>query len=319
MSHDRTGQLLSPDLLKELAQRLQVGLKKLRGWGLAIPAFGRLDAAIRVLERIAAAGAMPTDMSELRKMAYAIRDAEEFALIADALLEPPKGDLRRDLERAAGGELAGTTISTRKAVQYQTQLWVAAAYAHAGVRVRPLATGTVPTPDYELDDATMEYGIEVKRPIKGLRPDKLISDSARKLQNPKYHGGCVVIDVSDAMPDEGLVVRSGILEEENLGYDDFMARAELLEREVFDISARQIRPGRTKVFTLVTTARVFALDPDHPKYARAVRRVRPTFFWRGDAGTLRYHRARMLFETFGKGLENMGHVEVSWRIVRRGP
>src|SRR5690606_1882273 len=90
---------------------------------------------------------MPTDMSELRKMAYAIRDAEELAVRADALLEPPKGDLRRDLERAAGGELAGTTISTRKAVQYQTQLWVAAAYAHAGVRVRPLATGTVPTPD----------------------------------------------------------------------------------------------------------------------------------------------------------------------------
>lgn len=311
------GSELTPDIVGRLAELLRDALGRFAQWGIHV-AGTRLWSAANVLDEIGAAGVFPSDPGLLRRVAYAVRDAEEITRISDALRQEPRGELRRDLERALQGELGGLSRATRTAIQHQTQLYVGSLYAHGRWSLRAPRKLEGPTPDYEGHIGTLLYAVEVKRPQTGLRPDRIISDAARQVRSDRFHGAVVVVDITDCLPNEGVLIVAGEEISPDVGLAEFMAISASIENEIFDEDRRKLEPRREKIFTTITLARLFAWDASDPKRLISTRRARPAFYWQRRRYTLRYHRAHELFALMERGMLEAGHFPIRRHELRTG-
>ena len=131
-----------------LAERLSQAIGVIRSAGIRVSDLSRLSVA--VLKAVASADSLPSRELERRRLANALRDANDFEQIT-TLLPPSKYvDLVDDFANA----LKGTTDqieSQRRPYQFQTQLWLQAVFQEIDL----LATPTITTPTVPLADDTL--------------------------------------------------------------------------------------------------------------------------------------------------------------------
>lgn len=300
---------MAPRQMGILAERIEEVVKTLSGWGIRVSSAGRLHEAMRLLRRMSKAGRFPDDRTELKSLAHAMRDAQEFTEIADVLPENRLHPVATDLQRAMGGVLGG---AGHEAVQYQTQLWFGACLVHAGASVAVPLDSSRPNADFVIQEGNTRYPAEVKRP-KTLGAQRLVSDAVGQIRTTGGHGGVIMVDVTDCL-DPALAIRFGSgpldLAEPKAVIEEC---ATALDRQIFDGAKRRLRPNREKVFVLYVFGRHVYWDLDDLSTVHLMRSVISTSYWRGSPKTLRGHRAAWLAQLVDRGIKAVGHQEFTPR------
>jgi hypothetical protein len=298
---------LSAANMERLAQRLDVAVSIFDAWGIRVVDSSRLRESSRLLRRVYAAGAFPTNRDELLRVSHAVRDATEFVEIGDALPQERLHPLASDLERAVGGALGrGAT----QAVQYQTQLWVGAMLTYSGANVGVLLNADRKRPDFVIANGTLNYATEVKRPNE-FRADRIISRANKQISNSRYHGGVIVVDLTDCI-DQKLAITVG----PDPHQDDTEAKREAtrltaeLSDEIYDNRSRRLYPNRTQIFGLVTTGRTIHWDENDTSRIYLMRFLISVTYWRGYRNTLRGSRAQWLTKLVQHGVSSAGSIEI---------
>jgi hypothetical protein len=289
----------------QLADQLEDAVTSLRQWDIRVVDAGRLRHAVRVLRGVPAVEAFPPDRTRLREIAFAARDAQEFAEIADVL---PTEERLRPLAESLQRSVSGVLGSARdRAAQYQSELWVGAMLAHSGARTAVITSGTGKRPDFVILDGTMLYPVEVKRPAGKLDAAELVSEAARQLLGPRYHGGAIVVDFTDCI-DEALSCRFGDGPPDRRPvHAEVIRLSQAVHAEIFDGDSERIRRGREHVFALVSFARSIYWDERDLSQMYLLRMVASVSFYRGHANNLRGHRAWALANAIHAGIRAVGH------------
>jgi hypothetical protein len=294
--------------MRDLADHLDDAVRLFRSWNIRVIDVSRLVESARLLRQVSTCGHFPNSGPDLMRVAHAARDAQEFAEISWVLPPQQLKPLADDLQRAVQGQLG---VGATQPVQFQTQLWVGAMLAQSGARTGVITGGAGKRPDYIITEGTLRYPIEVKRPTHQLRADSIISDAARQLCGPRYHGSMIVVDLTDCLnPATAARVGNGPPEHEQLQNETIRLSGEL-HREIFDNKASRLRSGRQHIFALVTFGRAIYWDEDDLSQAHLSRYVASVVYWRRNPSTLRAHRARYLAELIHQGVTAVGHHQLS--------
>lgn len=241
-------------------------------------------------------------------LSEAIRDAQEFVEIASTLPHEPIPSVVRDLRAAVRGQLRPVDGSTGQHLQHQTQLWVGAMLAQAEAHVKVFATlGNEINPDFVLENGTLRYAVEVKRPNGELDAHNIIRKAAGQIRSEAFHGGMIVVDLTDCV-DPTIRHRCGRGEPDFGPLRDavsFLLKA--LHDRVFDDEFESLRTRRDHVFGLIAFARAAYWDLDHLEHPYLIRHVATVRYWRRDHRTLRAIRAEWLSALIHNGIVAVGH------------
>ena len=308
---DLHNRILTPPRMGDLADQLEDAIKTMEGWRIRIPPDSRLPEIVRLLRGLASEASYPSSRSRRAQVAQAARDAQEFVEIGWALPSKELKPLRESLRKAVFGTLGQTDGS---AYRYQSELWTGSMLARSGALTGVRVVSEGKSPDFILRNATMEYAVEVKRPSNLSRALDRVSGAARQLRDDRYHGGTIVLDLTDCLGPEHRDL-SGRGQPQ---MDDVEAKVveltDRLRKTVFDVSIRRIRPRRSHVFALVTFIRTIWWNLDDLSQMHPLRYVLPISFL-GEGKTLRYWRARWLAELIRRGIGETGHQEVDGRKI----
>lgn len=313
MEHDADfrNRILTTQRMGLLADQLEEAIGAFREWGIRIPPGSRLPRIVRLLRELVAEKSFPESPGQLAQIAQAARDAQEFAEISWVLPSENLRPLRESLRKAVFGTLGQTRDA---AYRYQSELWTGAVLARSGAftGVREVSKGK--SPDFILKNGTLEYAVEVKRPSNMRRALERVSEAADQLRQDRYHGGAIVVDLTDCLGSE-LTHRSGA---SGPTRDPVEAKAEeltnVLRQEVYDDSSQRIRARWRHIFALITFIRTSwwdLKDLSHMNPLRYVLQIR--FLGRGK--TLRYWRACWLAELLDQGIRETGHQELGEREI----
>ena len=303
--------VLTPQKMGFLADQLEEAIRTMLEWGIRIPPDSRLPGIIRLLRDVASLESFPESSNQRAKIAQAARDAQEFTEIGWVLPSEKLRPLRERLQQAVFGSLEGARDHARQA---QSELWTGAMLARSGTftGVRVAAQGK--NPDFVLNNGNVEYAVEVKRPTNPERARDRVSDAAGQLRQHKYHGGAIVVDLTDCLSPD-LASRSG---RGPPCMDPVEARVKELTNSlrevVFDDSSQRIRPRMRHVFALVTFVRTIWWNLDDLSRMHPLRYVL-TIPFHGRGKTLRYWRARWLAELIAKGIWETGHQDLGCEDV----
>lgn len=257
--------------LPKIADRLAGAIESIERWDLRVAESGRLRAAEKVLRRTAEAGAYPADPKELHRIASAIRVAQDFGQIMEALGPERSERLAAELERALKGTLEGVE-KEREPYRFGTQFLFGAALVRAGLEPE-VPTAETRNPDFVVCSGTLRYGVEVKRPSSQRGAVDVLS-SARDQFEAAGLRGIVVVDVSDCLEEVGLqdCVPSFTVPPHEELKPAFRAMRTRLGDVVWDAARRRHRPGFSSVVGLWVLARGWrwALDDlSRPEYFEA--------------------------------------------------
>ncbi len=298
---------LSAANMERVAQRLDDVVSIFDGWGIRVVDSNRLRESSRLLRRVYAAGAFPTTRDELLRISHAVRDATEFIEIGDALPQERLRPLAVDLQQAVGGALGrGST----KASQYQTQLWIGAMLAYSGANVGIILNAVGQSPDFVISNGTLSYAVEVKRPNE-FRADQIVSKANKQISASRYHGGVIVVDLTDCIDQELVITIGADPHQENTAAKRAATEltAELI-KEVHDGGSNSFLPNRTQIFGLVTTGRTVHWDENDNSRIYLQRFLINRIFAGGYRNTLRGKRARWLTELIDRGVTTAGSIEI---------
>lgn len=299
---------LTAERMEDLADHLDDAVNVFRAWGIRVKETSRLPTASRLLRRVSASGGFPTQETELLRVAAAVRDAQEFTEVARALPGKQLQPLEVDLQQAVRGEL-GT--SGTQAAQHQSQLWVGAMLTSAAARTAVILDKSGIQPDFVVEDGTYRYGVEVKRPAGRLRSQAIVSEAAGQVGGHRYHGGMIVVDLSDCL-DRSTAVRVGKgPPDQQQVRDSLIKLSGTIHEEIFDTRSGYLRPRREHVFALVTFGRTVYWDEHDLSRPYLFRFVSSVAYWRRNSGTLRAHRARSLAHLIHVGITAVGHKEIA--------
>lgn len=308
---DLRDRIFTPPRMGDLADQLEDAIKTMEGWKIRIPPGSRLPEIVRLLRGLVSEASYPSSRSQRALIAQAARDAQEFAEISWVLPSKELKPLRESLRKAVFGTLGQTGGS---AYRYQSELWTGSMLARSGALTGVRFASEGKSPDFILKNATMEYAVEVKRPSNLSRALDRVSEAARQLRDDRYHGGAIVLDLTDCLrPEHRDLSGTG-----QPRMDDVETKVveltDSLRKKVFDDSIRRIRPRRRHVFALVTFIRTIWWNLDDLSQMHPLRYVLPISFL-GRGKTLRYWRARWLAELIHKGIGETGHQEVDGREI----
>lgn len=298
---------LTPAFVGVVAQHLREVIAEFKAWGVRINSGSRLPATASLLEEIAAAGEYPSDRPRLSVLGDAIRDAQEFVEIANVLPSTPLEVVRHDLNRAVRGNLEPPT---RPGVhyQFQTQLWAAAMMGNRAGSVGVLTfRQTSANPDYVLPNGTLSYAIEVKRPNGALDARNVIRKAARQIRSTAYHGGVIVVDLTDCLPSQLRLRFGNGRPNQRIVNQELDSLIGSLHREIFSDNESMLRSGREQVYSLLAFARTTYWDESDLSIPYLIRSVGTVNYWRKNENTLRGHRARWLGNLLHEGIETAGH------------
>lgn len=301
---------LTAEHMAVLAQQLDEAIEEFRALGVTLRDQNRLLKASRILKDVSGRGAFPEQHTELSRVVESIRIAQEFVEIANVLPSTPIPPVVSDLRLAVAGELDSTAGANKSHLQHQSQLWVGsmlvAGGATAGVLIRPSG----PSPDFVVPNGTLNYAVEVKRPFKALDARNIVRGAARQVRAPQYHGGVIVVDLTDCLlPDSAVQFVQGEPCSDHL-QKRLNGLVRDLHNEVFNDTPEVLRAGREHVFALIGFTRMAywnELDLSQPYVGRLVSNV---IYWRRNSGTLRAHRARWLAGLLHAGLQGSASQEV---------
>ena len=190
----------SREVASQAASELSRALSLLGDAGVDIPSSSRLHQAKQLLESAAVTGAIiPEHTGDYRGL-QALELAFDYAAIADTLPSRRNAALWRELRDSVRGDLS-PPASNRQPLQLQAQAIVRAAFVVAGLSPQ-LPTHSARTarsaPDLTLDNGTLRYAIEVKRPEKAHNVLSRLRDARDQLSSFGFPGG-ILIDVTDCV------------------------------------------------------------------------------------------------------------------------
>ena len=292
----------TPRKMEELAANLEKTIRKIEKWGITVPDSSRLRHTVELLREVASARSFPKSQEDLHKIGYAASDAQEFAIIGGML---PSGHLRstaKILTRAIGGTLG---VTPHEAYQAQSELWVGAALSCADVPLGVLTNPEGASPDYIVENGTLEYAIEVKRISGSSSVRRRVSKAAKQTRSRRYHGGALYVDLTDWLPPK--VTFSLASGQPDLDSPRILIarRIDQLRKEIFSDYSGRIRPRRMHLFAVTAFARFIHWDLTDLSEMHVTRYIAPLWFWH-SAKNLRYHRARWIAELLHRGAGNIG-------------
>jgi hypothetical protein len=300
---------LAPEHVGALASNLSETIAKFRRWDVRVLDVNRLERGRRMLEDVARNGAYPSDTSKLRLIGAALADALEFRYISHAMPEERLEILTKDLQKSVGGTLMRE--GSREAYQFQTQFWVGAVIGLAGVTPIIPPPRQTKSPDYFIQNGTIYYGVEVKRPSSVAGAERALKDAARQLAAANV-SGAIVIDVSDCIaPDAFELVDSPLNSTPPAWEGEFRRIAEKLEGLAFDDERRQVRPEFFPATVMLITANVCRWNLSDLRHPDLKRLCRFGCFFRVNQRNLAYHRAVWLQDVLYKGIQAAGHEVVA--------
>lgn len=327
---DLGGRILTTQKMGHLADQLEDAMRRIRippdaaaGRGpqasgpamqerkIRIPPDSRLPKIVRLLRELVSEESFPESPNQRTLIAQAARDAQEFAEISWVLPSEELRPLRESLQKAVFGTLGQTGDP---ACRYQSELWTGAMLARSGALTGVRMVSEEKSPDFILKNGTMEYAVEVKRPSNLPRALDRVSEAAGQLRHDRYHGGAIVVDLTDCLgPEFGDLSGRG-----RPNMDHVEAKVEELtnplRKMVFDDSSERIRVRYRHIFALVTFIRTIWWDLDDLSQMHPLRFVLPISFWSGGK-TLRYWRASWLAGLIVRGIRETGHQELGGREV----
>lgn len=295
------------DIISVLGSQLRDVIGEFEAFGVVVKPNSRLRQILSLLDETADAGAFPSDRAPLLLVGEAIRTAQEFIEVANVLPDAPVVTLQEDLRQAIGGTHEPGGGGNRKHLQFQSQLWVGAMMVQGGASTGVLIRPQGKNPDFVLENGLSRYAVEVKRPEGELKARKLVSKAAKQIRSARFHGGMIVVDLTDAI-DETSRMTVGESDADFSSVNESIAGlTRALHNEIFADDPSLIRAGREHVFGLITFARTMHWDTrdlSQPYLGRAVATVN---YWRRDGRTLRAHRARWLGGLIHVGISESGH------------
>lgn len=301
---------LRPGQLATVAQHLGEAMNEIAAWGVAVSR-SRLQAMVELLRDASKAGKYPRDEAKLSLLSEAIRHAQEFVEITNALPKEVSPSLKSDLEKAVRGDLLPVTSATGPHLQFQTQLWVGAMLAQSQARVGVITRpGDSKNPDFILENGTLRYAVEVKRPNGELDAHNIVRKAARQIRNDKFHGGMIVVDLTDCLSVSDRFWCGIGAPDLTAANDQVSALLQKLHRQVFEDGPERLRNRRDHVFGIHAFARLAYWDTSDLAYPHLVRVVAAVRYWRRHENTLRGHRAQWLTDRIGHGITASGHQEL---------
>jgi hypothetical protein len=164
--------------------------------GVRVPKSGRLRRAIDTIERAARAGAHPTAKRDQLAFAHAMSDAADFFDIGHILPSQLTTQLVGELRTLMKGQV-GRTSQDGSSQRFQSQFWLGTILHRGGYRPQvPQGLGNR-APDYLIEEGTMVYGVEIKRPDTARSAESALVDASKQLQSYGVKG-CVILDLSSA-------------------------------------------------------------------------------------------------------------------------
>jgi hypothetical protein len=308
-------QQLTPARLADVATYLEDATKAFRTWGVKIASGTRLLKSIDLLRQIADSGQYPSDRVCLAVIGEAIRDAQEFIEIANVLPDNPIEAVQHDLGRAVRGDLIAPG-PTGPNLQFQSQLWVAAMIGEPDFPAGVLSMrSSEESPDYVLRNGTLEYGVEVKRPSGKLDAKTIVRKAARQIRSPRFHGGVIVVDLTDCVPVEFRLQFGSGAQPNAAVPENIKTLLGGLHAEIFSELDTLLRDRREHVYSLIGFARSTYWDECDLAFPQLSRYVATVNYWRRDHRTLRAHRARWLGSLIHAGITRAGHLELAHRAI----
>ncbi|MCY4645672.1 MAG: hypothetical protein OXE73_02120 [Gammaproteobacteria bacterium] len=318
MEHDADlrDRVLTPRRMGHIADQLEEAIGALEvsamsDWRIRIPPDTRLPEIVRRLREAAAEESFPECPSQRALIAQAARDAQEFAEISWVLPVDALRPLRQRLQKAVFGTLGQTR---QEAYQAQSELWTGAVLARSGALTGVRISDEGKSPDFILRNGTEEYAVEVKRPTNPPRALDLVSKAAGQLRNDRYHGGAIVVDLTDCLGSKlGDLSGRG-----RPRMDEVEAKIKELtnplRKQVFGDSSGRIQARYHHIFALVMFTRAIWWDLDDLSQMHPLRHVLSIRFWHGIKD-LRYWRAGWLAELIDKGIGETGHQGLGKREI----
>jgi hypothetical protein len=265
-----------------------------------------LEEGRRVLNTVAAVGAYPENTEELRLIGRALIDALEFRYISYSMPNEKLEVLTKELQRAVGGTL--TRVGNQESYQFQTQFWIGAIIGLSEVTPIIPPPSAKKNPDYFVQNGTMYYGIEVKRPSASLGAERALRSAASQLR-ARNVDGAIVVDVSECIAPGAVEIINGPHREvDRLTCDDaFQEIALRMENIVYDDERRRLKPGFPSATVVVVTANICQWNLSDLRYPKLMRPCRFGAYLRVGQANLAYHRALWLRDILFKGIAAAGH------------
>ena len=308
---DVTDRQLTPDRMANLADGLVGAIAKIEKWGIPVPPGSRLQKTVQLLRSVASENTFPQGPGDLIEIAHAARDAQEMTEISHVIPVEMLDPVAEALRRTVGGSLGQ---SPHQAYQSQSELWVGAMLARGGAFTGVIENAKHKSPDFVVRNGNMEYSVEVKRPASLAGAQALVSGAAKQLLSKRFHGGALVVDLTDCL-DPGLaaVVAPGPPDLRRV-QAQIHRQMDRLRKEVYDDSSQRIRGKRRHLFGVTVIARVIWWDVDDLSQMYLTRYIGWISFL-GPAKDLRYWRARWLAELIDKGMKEVGHQDLGGREI----
>ena len=226
------------------------------------------------------------------------------------MLDPVASALRRTV----GGTLGQ---SPHGAYQSQSELWVGAMLVRGGAFTGVVENVKHKSPDFVVRNGNMEYSVEVKRPTSLARARALVSGAAKQLLSKRFHGGALVVDLTDCLdPDLAVAIAPGPPDLRRV-QAQIHKQMDRVRKEVYDDSSQRIRGNRRHLFGVTVIARAIWWNTDDLSQIYLTRYIGWISFL-GPAKDLRYWRARWLAELIDKGMREVGHQDLGRREINLG-
>lgn len=301
---------LTVESLGTVAGHLSDVLEEFQDWGLKIHEASRLPRIVDLLRNTVDSGEYPKETADLLRIGAAIQTAQEFIEIGNTLPVEPIKVVVDDLRIALGGTPFVWRPKKKGHLQRQSQLWVGAMMVQAGAPTGVLERPTGKNPDFELNNGAMRYAVEVKRPESENGAAELLKSAATQIRSGRYHGGSIVVDLTDCIKESTLCVVSNGPPDSGRINERLVALVRGLHDHIFDDSASSIRPARRHVFSLVAFARHQYWDKDDLQVPYLGRAVLTLEYQKGGPNTLTARRAKWLGKLVHDGIGESGHQAV---------
>ncbi len=297
---------LTPDAMPLLANRLADTMGKIERWaGISISGSSRVAEAVRVLRSVAPSSAFSGSREDLTRVAHAVRDAQDFWVIGNMLGPQTLLPVVTALRHAIGGNLGQTP---HPAYQAQSELWVGAMIAAAGTQIGVMSSSDETRPDFVLTEGTLQYSVEVKRPESLRRARQLVSGAAQQLLPDRFHGGALVVDLTDCLLPELVMHFAHGPPTPKFAFREHESLTTRLHQQIVDDSSLQILQQRRHIFGALSLARRTWWNLDDLSQLYSITQVLRIVYLTDGAmrKTLRYHRARWIAGLVGRGLQGVG-------------
>jgi hypothetical protein len=285
------------DVAREAAEDLRTTSHRLQKWGVRIPAAGRVDRALTVLDDIARSGRITPEQRGNHEGFQSLQFGMDLRAIAISLPPGKIKELRADIEKCITGALISDP-NNLEAAQFQSQLIVRSAFWQMGADPQvPAAArfGKGKRPDILIANGASEYGIEVKRPTKDATVLSNAKSASRQIGEPGLTGG-VILDLTDCM--------IGVTPNK---VDDLLLSQYERVAKLFFENGVGFLPGQSHMIVAGVFARpMWTVQADSGDAQVAVHSTSAVGAFGTSQGTISFRRAVWIRETFNEGMNKLG-------------